>query len=1064
MRFVIGRLGLPSHYEADTIVCCTSPRHRAPTADQRGLRMSLLNALGLRPTRARAAGAGARAPAGVTDAGDSGPVDEGKKGAKGSSGGSGAKGTDAKPTPQAPKVVVPTGGTSPGDTPAKTTPVTAPQDQSGAPDPAADYEKERAAVQALIDALASHAQAKRIDKALKSIRSKMKSAAGHAAKSAWPAAMGDLGDARNRCGPAKQLADDWAAFAKKVASTRAQASAVTGFDNNLRQTTETAIAAAETQAETDLPGAVVALDGVFAGMKPYFVDRVQDVKDQLDKVEAMGAAITTYLAKDISDGKALVAQAQASIGSEDWSQVLMSWRAAWKVIGPLERYGERRAAFETQRTLTLAGIADVKALDAVKNHGGALDALLAQADSQANRSNLKIEEGTKTLAEGARRCAALKAIAPTVTAHDTDRPLADAEFDALGKHAAAGQVGEAIAAIRKQLAEAATAATQARSNSIDPTVPWNTAARLVKQARVDLAAAKKLADGLGPAAAAAKAATAGGNATQLKQAVAALKADLKKAEGAPHADLAKKPLERCAKAIEAAEKALGKNDTSDGAARLGDAAAALAEARTLQGQHAQFETLLAGVEARLKTIQALPRAAQIQPKIKAVVDAIAAAKKQDRREDGLDAVAVLRDAEAAAAAAEQADLDRKKFDDDAKKITDRIAAELTDQKDVKAVTKLVDDARKVADQCRFADADKALKKAAVEIGSIRLKAGMKKKPPPSNLKDIARQMTEDGGAGVVDKAIQDSPGDSPAVILALASGRYGKPFTFEDSSPGKQHVKSLKRICEVFSKIPEDLADNPSIKTISHADAQNSAGGGYTSASAHVNMKGRMTIKQEFGNKEEHYDPKTGADVKALPKDLDPDCQPKDGKKMDFLGFAAAHEVGHGVDDKRGFMATNGSGPKYGGWEEYGSSVQPIADAVGPHIKGKFPASKFYDTPETKKYVLDKLMSKPATRPKATAGSDDFKALDAFDEWFALATASDVYRRQGDCDAITIGGRIYHEAYARRWVSYLAAARSKGLTGYQFRAPGEWFAELYAGWKSGKLGDKHPALEWLKKL
>ena len=44
------------------------------------------------------------------------------------------------------------------------------------------------------------------------------------------------------------------------------------------------------------------------------------------------------------------------------------------------------------------------------------------------------------------------------------------------------------------------------------------------------------------------------------------------------------------------------------------------------------------------------------------------------------------------------------------------------------------------------------------------------------------------------------------------------------------------------------------------------------------------------------------------------------------------------------------------------------------------------------------------------------------------------------------------------------AARKKGLTGYQFRAPAEWFAELYAGYKSKKLGPKHPANDWLKKL
>jgi hypothetical protein len=81
-----------------------------------------------------------------------------------------------------------------------------------------------------------------------------------------------------------------------------------------------------------------------------------------------------------------------------------------------------------------------------------------------------------------------------------------------------------------------------------------------------------------------------------------------------------------------------------------------------------------------------------------------------------------------------------------------------------------------------------------------------------------------------------------------------------------------------------------------------------------------------------------------------------------------------------------------------------------------------------------------------------------------MATAVDVYRRQGDCDKIKIGNRIYHEAYARAWVSYLASARSKGLTGYQFRAPGEWFAELYAGFRSNKLGPDHPAREWLTKL
>jgi len=166
-------------------------------------------------------------------------------------------------------------------------------------------------------------------------------------------------------------------------------------------------------------------------------------------------------------------------------------------------------------------------------------------------------------------------------------------------------------------------------------------------------------------------------------------------------------------------------------------------------------------------------------------------------------------------------------------------------------------------------------------------------------------------------------------------------------------------------------------------------------------------------------------------------------------------------------MLRNGSREDHGGWTSHGSSVQVIADAVGPHIQAKAGGGNtFYSTPADKKYVLDKLLNqKPARPASVVAGSANAKAYDAFDRWHMLATSDGIWDRQGDSEEIAIGNKtVYHEAQPREWVSYLLAARKKGLTGYQFRAPAEWFAELYAAYKSKMLGPKHPANVWLKKL
>jgi hypothetical protein len=931
---------------------------------------------------------------------------------------------------------------------------------------AADYAAELAAVKALAGALVTHPQTLHITPEKSSIAAKLVSAVAHAQKSEWPAAMADLAEARAKCVAAKKLADDWQPFAKLRASVVARQMAIAGIDRKAVESLEIAIAAADGQAAASPPnfaGATATLNAAANSMAGWFKGTLTGIKTALAKLKSQSPAAQTFVAKEIAEGTALVAKAEAALAAEAWSELLMCWRAAWNAMGAAERYGQRRVDYDTQRVATVAAIAKVKVLPAVQDSGAALDALLAKADTLAGHDQLKMEEGVTLLKDASTRCEALIKAAATVLSHNTERAAADSELALLNKHSAAAQIAEPLKAISQQLAAAATSATQARASATGPGALWQTALTQVQRARADISATKKLADGLGPAGAA-QAAAASGDATAMRKSLTALQADLAAAGKAAHADLAKPQLEAGTKQAAEADKALTNNDTKAAAAFVLAAAKALAQARTIQGQHGQFETTLASTEARLAALRKLPTAKSINAKIEAVEKAVEAAKKQDQGGKAEAAMAALRLANDAAAAADQANTDRLAFDTEAKRVADRIQAEVTDPKLQKTISKITEDAAKQADAFKFTEAGKTLKRAEVEIADLKLRAGMKTTPPDPKLEAIAKQMVADGGAASVDKAIQDSPDGDPSVILALASGRYGKPFSFEDPVAGPEHVKSMKRICEIFATIPDDLTNNPSIKDVAHADSTTSAGGGYTSSTAHIGMEGRVGIQQEFGNNEVTTDPITKKTVKTLPKDIDPDCQPKDGKKKEYLGFAAAHEVGHGVDDKRGFMAKNGSADPYGGWISHGADCQPVADAAGQHIAAQFAGSKFYKTPESKQYTLDKLMNKPANRPAAEAGTPDFLALAAFDQWHALASADFVYSRQSDCDAIQIGDRIYHEAYPRSWVSYKAAARKKGLTGYQFRSPAEWFAELYAGWKTGKLGPKHPALEWLNEL
>jgi hypothetical protein len=179
---------------------------------------------------------------------------------------------------------------------------------------------------------------------------------------------------------------------------------------------------------------------------------------------------------------------------------------------------------------------------------------------------------------------------------------------------------------------------------------------------------------------------------------------------------------------------------------------------------------------------------------------------------------------------------------------------------------------------------------------------------------------------------------------------------------------------------------------------------------------------------------------------------------VDFFSWNTLHEAGHAVDDQRSFMPGVAGNGLYGGWQEHGKNVKPVADAIA----GQYD----YDPGYVAQYILG--VADPAL-PECPADVDPETWARRCSKCQAhvdmARSTNDPWQSAAIAAKLNIGGRVYHESYdTGSWNSYAFAARKQAITGYQFRAPGEWFSELYAAYHSKKLKAQHPAVAWLEKL
>ncbi|WIY23947.1 hypothetical protein [Parasedimentitalea psychrophila] len=348
-------------------------------------------------------------------------------------------------------------------------------------------------------------------------------------------------------------------------------------------------------------------------------------------------------------------------------------------------------------------------------------------------------------------------------------------------------------------------------------------------------------------------------------------------------------------------------------------------------------------------------------------------------------------------------------------------------------------------------------------------AQMRANTPPEP-KDIEEILSRPNGTAELDAMIDNlEPEAQRAVVKVAFKARFGcdiKNFSQENLAPGSKIEDNNLQGPNIvaFYKAMQDLPldhtlDNDSMSKFAvneHKDGGSLYDGSEKRIVMHEGDAATSSARplageDAVGSLEDAATPEERAELEK--------CKPANDDPVTFFNWNTMHEVGHAVDDKTGFMTRNGSGKDYGGWTEYGADTSVIADKI---------AKKFqYDKSYVTSYLAHKENPYTPAKPSDEACSDEeweSRRIQVRAHIEAASESANPWASMSGAKKIAIDGVVYQESYANTWTSYLLDARPKGITGYQFRAPGEWFSEMYAAYYSGKLKPNHPAVSWLAKL
>ncbi|WP_275943081.1 hypothetical protein [Pseudenhygromyxa sp. WMMC2535] len=220
------------------------------------------------------------------------------------------------------------------------------------------------------------------------------------------------------------------------------------------------------------------------------------------------------------------------------------------------------------------------------------------------------------------------------------------------------------------------------------------------------------------------------------------------------------------------------------------------------------------------------------------------------------------------------------------------------------------------------------------------------------------------------------------------------------------------------------------------------------------------------------------------------------------------HEVGHAVDFKRKVMDTHGEDSNFGGWKTHRPST--LARDMLASMQTPVTAPNGVIDANFSQYNWDKLVEQSielvvhkqpiesafAESEAQTNVTFNQRTKNAIKYAIMAHPATNMIKKnrplgaweRGDSTmqnmAQPFNGRYFHRSYpgkiskdtfvgihgdtdtwitdSNSWVSFEVESRKDAVSNYQYRAPGEWFAELYAHYYMGTL-EGHPLERWFER-